>query len=138
MTSADTQGNLVRRLYPIIATVVACIAIVSLTVVSGCGSVHNQDEVSMGKARRQEKDGAFTGDFVDIDDQEAMEAWARRMCRGLRLEQAAATLGTDATVPSVAHALMDRQVENEHIREAILKVCEEELIEANGPNTGSP
>jgi hypothetical protein len=85
----------------------------------------------MGKLDKHEKSGDFTGGFVDIDDQGAMEDWARHMCRGLKLEQAAEALGSAATVPAVAHALMDRQVESARIREAILKVCEDELREAN-------
>jgi hypothetical protein len=131
MTNADQNGKRLKLRGLVVAAVVVCAATVCLIVVGGFDSVHDQAGASMEKSDKQGKSGAFTGGFVNIDDQGAMEDWARHMCRGVKLEQAAVALGTNATVPAVAHALMDRQVESTPIREAILRVCEDELREAN-------
>lgn len=117
---------------PMAAGILACVAIVSLgALFGGQNESHNVNRAQMNRMQGEKSEGSFSGGFVDIDNQRAMEHWARHMCRRVNLKQAAAKLGTSATVPAVARALMERQVESPQIHKAIVSVCEDELRKAN-------
>ncbi len=69
----------------------------------------------------------FTGSFIDPNNRNAVEKWARGMCRGLDLNETAKELGTIAEPRSVAEALIGNNSDDPTIRSAAVRVCEAEL-----------
>lgn len=80
-------------------------------------------------AMRREEDSARV---VDVNDLSAVKRWARNMCRGFDIEDAAHLLETEATVSAVAKSLTSNLPEPAET--AARLICEAELRKAN-PDT---
>lgn len=76
--------------------------------------------------------GGFSGHFVDSEDKEAMERWAKGLCQGLDVQQAAKELEVEPTAEAIALRIVGRATDDPEIRISIIEICERELRASGG------
>jgi hypothetical protein len=87
--------------------------------------VHKKLTTKTASMRREEESARV----VDVHDLGAVERWARNMCRGFNIKDAAHLLETEATVSAVARSLARNLPEPAEATARL--ICEEELRKAN-------
>ncbi len=68
-----------------------------------------------------------TGYTVDRNDLDELEKWARRLCKGVTVKDAARGLGVEASLDAVTNALTESLPRSK--RERISQICRELLLE---------
>ena len=96
---------------------------------SGGQRVVHKELANETVAMKREEDSARV---VDVNDLRAVKRWARNMCRGFNVEDAAHLLETEATVSAVAKSLTSNLPEPAEATARL--ICEAELRKAN-PNS---
>jgi DNA-binding transcriptional regulator YdaS (Cro superfamily) len=122
MTHAKTS---VIRMISVLCLLVTIVLVFSTNLSNGREGV---SRVSASEAVMIKRD-KWSARIVDVSDLESVKRWARNMCRGFKVEEAARLLETEASISAVAAGLTSNLPEP---AEAIARaVCEEELRKAN-------
>lgn len=105
-----------------------CLLVIAVLVFVLSNGRERVNKVSASAAVMTKRD-EWSARVVDVTDLESVKRWARNMCRGFKVEEAASLLNTEASISAVATGLTRNL--SEPAESVARAVCEEELRKAN-------